>query len=63
MALACAVQSSVFKPQQKITSMAKLIRVLKTLRNNWKKTTFGVLVLSYGVDYGYTKYKYNFSLI
>ncbi|XP_046387608.1 acylglycerol kinase, mitochondrial [Ischnura elegans] len=31
--------------------MAKVLRILKTLRNNWKKSTFAFLAISYGVSY------------
>ncbi|XP_071445347.1 acylglycerol kinase, mitochondrial [Hetaerina americana] len=31
--------------------MAKVLRVLKTLRNHWKKSTFAFLAISYGVKY------------
>ena len=36
--------------------MAKVVGFFKTLRNHWKKTTFGVLLITYGVDYAHTKY-------
>ncbi|XP_057371062.1 acylglycerol kinase, mitochondrial-like [Daphnia carinata] len=39
--------------------MARIIRIFKTLRNNWKKTTFGLIVVSYGVNYGVKKYRTN----
>ncbi len=38
--------------------MARIVRVFKTLRNHWKKSTFGFLLLSYGADYGYGKFQY-----
>ena len=28
--------------------MARVVKVFKTLRNHWKKSTFAVCVLSYG---------------
>jgi acylglycerol kinase len=37
--------------------MAKLISILKTIRNNWKKSTFAACLVAYGVDYGHEKYK------
>ncbi|KAG8230401.1 hypothetical protein J437_LFUL010202 [Ladona fulva] len=37
--------------------MAKLIRVLKTLRNHWKKTTFATFAVSYGVHYVKDRYE------
>lgn len=37
--------------------MARIVRVVKTLRNHWKKSTFGFLLLSYGCNYAYEKYR------
>ncbi|XP_046643063.1 acylglycerol kinase, mitochondrial-like [Daphnia pulicaria] len=37
--------------------MARIVRIFKTLRNNWKKSTVGFLLVSYGVNYGVTKFR------
>lgn len=37
--------------------MAKIVKVFKTLRSNWKKTVFGTVALYYGVDYGMYSYR------
>lgn len=37
--------------------MAKLVKVFKTLRNNWKKTVFGTVALTYGFQYGLHSYE------
>ncbi|KAK3909100.1 Acylglycerol kinase, mitochondrial [Frankliniella fusca] len=37
--------------------MARLVKVFKTLRNNWKKTVFGTIALTYGVQYGLHSYE------
>ncbi|KAG8310086.1 acylglycerol kinase, mitochondrial-like isoform X2 [Homalodisca vitripennis] len=34
--------------------MAKFVR---TIRNNWKKSTFGAVAVIYGINYGHEKYK------
>lgn len=33
------------------------MNVLKTLRNNWKKSVFFGGLLGYGVDYGYDQFR------
>jgi len=35
----------------------KILNTLKTIRNNWKKSTFAACLLAYGVDYGHEKHK------
>ena len=40
--------------------MAKVVKVFKVLRNNWKKTTVAVALLSYGIDYADTEFMYTF---
>ncbi|XP_013780224.1 acylglycerol kinase, mitochondrial-like [Limulus polyphemus] len=37
--------------------MAKLLKVLKTLRNHWKKSTLAAVLLSYGTNYLHDKYR------
>lgn len=37
--------------------MAFIIKTYKTLRNNWKKSTFGVVVLTYAVNSVKTNYE------
>ena len=37
--------------------MAFVLKSLKTLRNNWKKSVFFSGALIYGVDYGIGKYE------
>ncbi|XP_025162874.1 acylglycerol kinase, mitochondrial isoform X2 [Harpegnathos saltator] len=37
--------------------MAKALSLLKTIRNNWKKTLIGTAALSYGVSYGNQVYE------
>lgn len=37
--------------------MAKVLKILNTLRNHWKKSTFASLALAYGVNYGKEKYE------
>jgi len=37
--------------------MSSLIKFLKTIRNNWKKSTVAALLLAYGLDYGKTRYE------
>ncbi|XP_061677395.1 acylglycerol kinase, mitochondrial [Syngnathoides biaculeatus] len=36
--------------------MARVVKVFRTLRNHWKKSTFAVCVLSYGTHWLYGKY-------
>ena len=38
--------------------MARIVNILKTLRNNWKKTTFAVVLFSYGYDSANTKFRW-----
>jgi len=35
--------------------MAKIVKLFKVLRNNWKKTTVAVAVLGYGIDFAETE--------
>jgi hypothetical protein len=35
----------------------KIVNALKTIRNNWKKSTLAACLLAYGVDYGHEKHK------
>jgi len=35
----------------------KILNFLKTIRNNWKKSTFAACLVAYGVDYGHEKHK------
>lgn len=52
------LQNVIFKTRQDLNlNMARIVRILKTLRNNWKKSTVGFLLVSYGVNYGVTKYR------
>jgi len=37
--------------------MAKVVKVLKVLRNNWKKSVFMFAATSYGIQYAVDKYK------
>ncbi|XP_063240936.1 acylglycerol kinase, mitochondrial [Bacillus rossius redtenbacheri] len=37
--------------------MAKVVNILKTIRNNWKKSVFGSVLVFYGVNYGRNKYE------
>lgn len=37
--------------------MAKVLKIFKTLRNHWKKSTFASASLVYGVNYGREKYE------
>ncbi|KAH0950761.1 hypothetical protein HN011_005621 [Eciton burchellii] len=37
--------------------MAKVLTLLKTVRNNWKKSVFGVAAFSYGISYGKQAYE------
>ncbi|XP_035728733.1 acylglycerol kinase, mitochondrial-like isoform X3 [Vespa mandarinia] len=36
--------------------MARMLKFLQTIRNNWKKSTFGAVALSYGVSYSKESY-------
>ncbi|XP_067010132.2 acylglycerol kinase, mitochondrial [Anabrus simplex] len=36
--------------------MSKIVKLVQTLRNNWKKSVFGAVALTYGVNYGINKY-------
>ncbi|XP_072761009.1 acylglycerol kinase, mitochondrial isoform X2 [Anoplolepis gracilipes] len=36
--------------------MAKILNLLKTIRNNWKKSVLGVTAFSYGISYGKQTY-------
>lgn len=38
--------------------MSSVIKFAKTIRNNWKKSVFAALAVSYGISYGNEKYKY-----
>lgn len=37
--------------------MAKALTLLKTIRNNWKKSLLGTAAISYGVSYGKQLYE------
>lgn len=37
--------------------MAKVLKIFKTLRNNWKKSTFASAAIAYGINYGKEKYE------
>lgn len=37
--------------------MAFVLRFAKTVRNNWKKSTFAACALAYGVSYARDKYE------
>jgi hypothetical protein len=37
--------------------MAKVVKVLKVVRNNWKKSVFIFAAASYGMQYAVDKYK------
>lgn len=37
--------------------MNKITNALKTIRNNWKKSTVAACLVAYGVDYGHEKHK------
>lgn len=39
-----------------IEAMARVVRVFKTLRNHWKKSTVGFCLLAYGSHWMYGKY-------
>lgn len=36
--------------------MARVVKVFRTLRNHWKKTTFAVCVISYGGNWLYGRH-------
>lgn len=36
-----------------------MAKILRTLRNNWKKSVFLTGLSAYGIDYGQTEYKYD----
>lgn len=40
--------------------MAKVVKIFTTIRNNWKKSTFAAVALSYGVSYSNEKYEWDF---
>lgn len=39
--------------------MAKIIRILKTVRNHWKKSTFAFCAVAYGISYVEDRYRVN----
>jgi hypothetical protein len=57
------LQNVIFKTRRDLNrlnfNMARIVRIFKTLRNNWKKSTVGFLLVSYGVNYGVTKFRYS----
>lgn len=42
---------------QSLRIMAKVLTLLKTIRNNWKKSVVGAAALSYGISYGRQAYE------
>lgn len=43
--------------------MAKMLKFLQTIKNNWKKSAFGAAALSYGVSYSKESYEYDILII
>lgn len=37
--------------------MSRVIKIVKGVRNNWKKSLFAAGAISYGVNYGIEKYE------
>lgn len=40
--------------------MNKIIKYVKVIRNNWKKSAFACVVLSYGAKYGHDQYRFGY---
>lgn len=37
--------------------MARVVKLVKVVRNHWKKSLFGAAAVAYGVSYGVESYK------